>query len=433
MRLVVVLLLAPVAKRFRIHSSIEPAFYYFRDPKGEFKVQAAQLNLVEISRTSSMVREVKLPTGNLTVTVEDSEMTLDELVGFAARMNPRRGFLFVSKVLGKHWPVSPSLMLTVHEMLAGKIPESLPGPIVMIGMAETATCLGQGVFEAFKRRTGREDLVFIHSTRYRVDKPVALRFVEEHSHAVDHTIYLPDSSHAREFFENAVSIVLVDDEASTGQTFVNLARAFKERIPSLSRVLTAMITDWRGPERGAQSAADMPVPSDTIALLYGKYKFRSSENFAGMTIPNVVGNNELKDHILLRNFGRHGITDYYEFSPEVLQKIAKIAVVAVQTDRPVLVLGTGEFAFPPFLLALELEKLGAVVFFQATTRSPLMLGGSIECGMEFLDNYDDCIPNFLYNAKPADYGQVVIVHETISGSVCSALVQPLAATLLELK
>mgnify|MGYP000982449501 FL=1 len=212
-------------------------------------------------------RRVQLPTGVITVEVHESLMPLDELCGFAARRNPKRGFLFVSKVLGKHMPVRPSLMLSVHEKLARQIPVDLPGPVVVIGMAETATCLGQGVFEAFKVLSGREDLVFIHSTRYRVNRPAALEFLEEHSHAADHIMYMPEGERARELFEHARSLVLVDDEASTGKTFVNLTTAFKERIPSLAQVVTAVITDWRGPARTEATLAAMPVPSRTIAVL----------------------------------------------------------------------------------------------------------------------------------------------------------------------
>ena len=46
------------------------------------------------------VREVRLPTGLLTVKARSGRYALDALVGFAARANAKRGFLFVSKIFG---------------------------------------------------------------------------------------------------------------------------------------------------------------------------------------------------------------------------------------------------------------------------------------------------------------------------------------------
>jgi hypothetical protein len=94
--------------------------------------------------------KVELPTGLMELTVDASTFSVDELMGFAARANAKRGFLFLSKVLGKHWPVRPVLMRKIHANLAEQVPVDLPGPVVFIAMAETAIGLGQGVFEAYK-------------------------------------------------------------------------------------------------------------------------------------------------------------------------------------------------------------------------------------------------------------------------------------------
>ncbi|WP_228292465.1 TRSP domain-containing protein [Candidatus Thiothrix anitrata] len=55
-------------------------------------------------------------------------------------------------------------------------------------------------------------------------------------------------------------------------------------------------------------------------------------------------------------------------------------------------LGTGEFVWPPFLLAEYLEQQGATVHFSATTRSPIALGHSIQHRYCFHDNYGQGIP-----------------------------------------
>src|SRR5262245_26328094 len=101
---------------------------------------------------------VPLRCGTLTLRIEQSELPLEELCDFASRRNRKRGFLFVSKVLGKHIPVRPSRMADVHTRLARKLLE-VPGPVVLIALAETATGLGQGIFERMLQLTGRDDLL----------------------------------------------------------------------------------------------------------------------------------------------------------------------------------------------------------------------------------------------------------------------------------
>ncbi|TXR27968.1 phosphoribosyltransferase, partial [Ectopseudomonas mendocina] len=50
----------------------------------------------------------QLKRGLLEVKVDDAVLPPANLFGFAERRNPKRAFLFVSKVLGRHIPVRPS-------------------------------------------------------------------------------------------------------------------------------------------------------------------------------------------------------------------------------------------------------------------------------------------------------------------------------------
>lgn len=73
-------------------------------------------SLMFISRSHALMLNSKrliqdLPTGRLELKVDRCDHGLDNLVALAARQNPKRGFLFVSKVLGRHIPVKPSQML----------------------------------------------------------------------------------------------------------------------------------------------------------------------------------------------------------------------------------------------------------------------------------------------------------------------------------
>ncbi len=370
-------------------------------------------------------RVVSLPTGQLEIRVDRSDLPLDDICGFAARRNPKRGFLFVSRVLGKHIPVKPSVMRDVHTRLARRIPSDLPSPVVLVGMAETAIGLGHGVYEQYLRMTGRHDVLFIHSTRYRLQQPAALEFLEEHSHAADHIIYKPVDLRDRALFHAARSLVLIDDEASTGKTFVNLTRAFQSTIPSLEFVVTGVITDWRGAERKEGTAKAMPVASHSVAVLEGEYRFTAAANLTAVDMPRVAGNGQSKDAILSHNYGRLGLRG-------VLQpNLAKVEQLALRHHQRCLILGTGEFAYPPFLLAEELENRGFDVRYQSTTRSPIMLGGAIGTALSFADNYRDGIPNFIYNADRKDYDRIVVCHETPSDTLDGTVLQALGAENLE--
>ena len=83
----------------------------------------------------------------------------------------------------------------------------------------------------------------------------------------------------------------------------------------------------------------------------------------------------------------------------------------------ILVIGTCEYVWPPFLAALSLENQGALVKFASTTRSPIQLGHSIQAKFSFNDNYGLGMPNFIYNIQPESYDRIVIIAETSSDSI----------------
>ena len=69
-----------------------------------------------------------LPYGTLHLDIDHADLPPDELFAPGARDNPRRAFLFVSKVLGKHIPVPTATLARVHRLLAAK----LPAPVLFI-------------------------------------------------------------------------------------------------------------------------------------------------------------------------------------------------------------------------------------------------------------------------------------------------------------
>lgn len=368
----------------------------------------------------SFEQRIPLATGELEVVVMRAELAPGELCGFAARRNTRRGFLFVSKVLGRHLPARPSSMRAVQCCLAEKIPTDLPGPVIVIGLAETAICLGQGVHERYLSLTERDDVLFIHTTRLKLGSPVAFEFLEEHSHATRHRVYMPVAPKDRLLFANARSAVLVDDETSTGRTFVNLTKSMAAFSTRLERVLCLTLTDWRGPEAEDIVNRSMPLPSSWLSLLRGHYRFFPREVEASGSHAAAFPESE-RGGLLLRNNGRLGLR-----VPPLLPE-GMVGSLGISPGDRILVLGTGEFSYLPFRLAETLENLGCEAYCQATTRSPVLIGHAIGRSETFPDNYGSNSPNFLYNVEPETYHRILVCSETPLETLSPRLLQALGA------
>ncbi|MCI0462541.1 MAG: phosphoribosyltransferase family protein [Gemmataceae bacterium] len=349
---------------------------------------------------------VPLRAGTLSLWVERAEWPLEELCGFASRRSRKRGFVFVSKVLGKHYPVRPRVMEAVHGRLAEKLSE-LASPAVVVAMAETAVGLGQGVYEQLLRLMGGDELLFLHTTRYRLSRPLALTFEEGHSHATQHLLYEPANPDHLALFRSARSLVLVDDEISTGRTLANLAAAYRQLNPHLEAVHLVSITDWLAPQNRHEVMARAGVPVSFHSLLSGRFAFTPDADFDPGPIPNADGPGDCKDEHLAGTFGRLG-----RHGPVTLAFEPAVEALCLQAGQRLLVLGTGEFAHPPFLLAKWLDERGWDVHYQATTRSPLLVDTDLLSGLEFLDNYHDGIPNYLYNVADRHYDRIVLCYET---------------------
>ncbi|HVQ08256.1 MAG TPA: phosphoribosyltransferase domain-containing protein [Allosphingosinicella sp.] len=352
---------------------------------------------------------IPLPGGTLHLDVAHSLRPLDELCAFAVRRNARRSFLIVSRLLGRHLPVRPSAMRAAARDLAALVPADLPRPTLVIGLAETAVCLGQSVHEELVR-TGRE-AAFVHSTRQQGDHPLLCRFDEPHSHAASHLIYRP-----RDVDLGAVrSLVLVDDEVSTGTTLANLSHALVSVLPGVERIAVASLTDWSG---GSDWLARMPRPAASVSLLGGSLRWQArpapAEGEAAPPPAGAFGTMPAPD------FGRLGAT-----GPFVLPELPGLA-----PGSALRIVGTGEFTYPPFLLAERLEQAGHDVVVQAASRSPVRIGGPIASAMSFRDNYRAGVANYLYNATSGDGRRTIICHETPPGSIDPELVRALDATCL---
>ena len=400
-------------------------------------------------------RSITLPRGTLDLTYQinsaaakndsqkDDNYQLEDLLGFAQRINPKRAFLFVSKVLGRHIPVAPSTMRGAFTDLANLVPNDLPEPILVIGMAETAVGLSAGVHQALQTRY--PNALLLNSTRHAQhnddnSETLLTTFSEDHSHASQHLIYQSVDTVTQEQLLASKTLIMVDDEASTGNTCVNVVTALRNAgLSQLEQVHLTTLVDWSLSQNQGEADVD-----DTISarlpnidfhrhhLLSGAWQWTDAPNPEPIIMPSVdttdAGSQSLGN---TGHWGRFPTLDSTDGFDNYLKRFqAALSGFNDQTpfDRDqlperILVLGSNEFVWLPFLLAEWLEgqvqdsKTTATVNFSALTRSPIALGGAITTMLSFSDNYGLGMTNFAYNVEPSEWDLIVLCVETDADSV----------------
>ncbi|MGM8897653.1 MULTISPECIES: phosphoribosyltransferase domain-containing protein [unclassified Psychrobacter] len=404
---------------------------------------------------------IALPRGTLSLTYQTKGVTsdndleqndhyqLEDLLGFAQRINPKRAFLFVSKVLGRHIPVAPTTMRQAFTDLANSIPSDLPEPILVIGMAETAVGLSAGVHQALQTRYPNAFL--LNSTRHAQhadgdENALLTTFSEDHSHASQHLIYKSADKAIQAQLLASRTLVMVDDEASTGNTCINVVTALRNSgLSKLEQVHLTTLVDWSLNQTQTATDADEPVSDQVSAclpnidfqrhhLLSGTWQWTDTPNPRAIIMPPVdttdAGSQPLGN---TGNWGRFPTLDSTDGFADYLLKFQKafthfsghLQFEQKQLPERILVLGSNEFVWLPFLLAEWLEKETQIqgsetvpaVKFSALTRSPIAPGGAISTMMSFNDNYGLGMTNFVYNVEPKDWDLIVLCVETPADSV----------------
>ena len=330
-----------------------------------------------------------IPAGDLHLRMTREDIPLADALDFAARNNTKRHFLFVSKLLGRHLPTPPQHLRSAAAALAEKLRASrLPEPCLFVGMAETATTLGQAVFREWTRAGGRG--LYLDTTRRRTSGKVAFTFTEAHSHAPGHAVHLPSpEDDPNDIFGNAATLVIIDDEMTTGRTAANLLAAYEDRCGRPIPAHLAVLVRWSAPH-------DAETKFQTHALLEGAFEFLPSPQFTPQPVASANGG---VANIAPRGT-RHGLT-----TPQTSPWSDLLC-------GRVLVLGIGEFGFIPLLLAEQIEANGGEAFLQCTTRSPVALGGAIGHVRSFPAISGEGYAEFLYNV-PDDhrYDRVILCCE----------------------
>ena len=412
----------------------------------------------------------------LEVRVEETDnpygLPLDVLFGMAARKNKKRGFLFVSKILGKHIPVQPAVSLLGGALLGARIiedvfggtvtgreeavtalmerkdgeeelegllasPFTLPEHTLFIGFAETATSLGQAVFDMFRNAS------YIHTTRENIPELAsAILFEEEHSHAVSQACYGDP-----ELFKQEGPIVLVDDEITTGKTAINIIEAIHSQYPHREYIVASLL-DWRSEEdknRYSELEARLGIKVSTVTLLggaievsgcpveqEGEYLYPHPSHLAEPKI-SWMGQEHFQAY--------KRMSDLPYLSADSSGNVCRIPYSAMtgrfrgikDSDRPdidyfagrtgqllkgtrsggrALCLGTGEFMYLPMKIA---ANMGDDVYFQSTTRSPIHRVDredyAVRSGFAFPCPDDPQVINHFYNIEYGQYRDIYLFME----------------------
>ncbi|WP_035412711.1 MULTISPECIES: phosphoribosyltransferase family protein [Bacillaceae] len=391
-------------------------------------------------------------------------LSLRSLFEMGARINKKRSFLFVSKVLGKHLPVSPKVSLMAGAALAGEYMEKvhgnvhpykeemreaietgeagelllqavqqekfrLPEETVFIGFAETATALGHAVFNCF------ENARYLHTTREEVqDLRSAISFEEEHSHATSHRCYA-----GTEFFDHPHPIVLVDDESTTGKTALNIIESIQAIFPRKEYTIATLL-DWRTDEYREEfrrMEEKLGIVIRDVSLLSGSMEAKGAsidDLFEAETTDRPMAEAEIcmtglsaaSDYqtewvskgestaapSYLSSTGRFGMDDSLQKEAGRFINDAAEELRLKRRGERTLCLGTGEFMYIPMRIAAE---MGEGIHYQSTTRSPIHSmkkdGYPIFSKFAYPSPEQPDIGHFFYNVEPGMYDEVFVFLE----------------------
>lgn len=345
---------------------------------------------------------------NMKINVTENKfgLDIDKLFKLGARKNPKRSFLFVSKVLGKHLPVNPIIPLKIGYLLGSEIatepiPQKLLHDLVssineeeentfnltelerfkfktdkntlFIGFAETATALGHSVFSSFNSNNS----YFVHTTREEVKEfKSSINFEEEHSHATSHFCYFLYD------FVKIERVVLIDDEMTTGKTNLNLIKSLLNKF-NVKEFVCMSILDWRSEEdikKYEDLEKELNISIKVVSLIKGHIECNNESIDLEMeeieynkirdiefNIKKIEGLSMYSDYIecttlnkkekekFLLATGKFG-TDYLDNSISLDFLSLCFERLNISFDEKTLFMGFGEFMYIPIYVAAYLDN-----------------------------------------------------------------------------
>ena len=325
--------------------------------------------------------------------------------------NTKRSYLLVNPLQAKHIPVSPTKTYEMSQALGKLLYQTAPEARMVIGFAETATAIAAMAAMSFP-----EDTVYLHTTREPLGDEPTVNFLEEHSHAVDQQIA------CRSIAENGTkTIIMIDDEISTGRTIENIVTQLRRTFPALTDVRFVVGSVMNRMEetvrermrqeniefvslvqvqnRDFEAAAQAFTVSEPIpAIKSGCYE----PVVTSLDIPNPrtgISVKALKDGLSL-----------------LAQETARKIFFSDRTSQKILVLGTEECMTAAIMTGRYIEQTypDRAVYCHATTRSPIGVCDKSDypCknGYQLSSFYEAGRKTYLYNI--AEYDCVIVMTDS---------------------
>lgn len=326
--------------------------------------------------------------------------------------NPKREFLLLNRLQGKHVPSKPSETMEMFQDLSETIINNLEDfeEYVSIGFAETATAIGMYIGQALKIPT-------MQTTRETIENVEYLFFSEEHSHAKEQKIIKNDLDLLLE--NNIKGILFIEDELTTGNTILNGIKIIKATYPEYNiKFAVASIINCMENEH-----LEKFKESNVNCFYCSKYEAKNYISSIKDLVPKedekIIYINKEETHNYYVEKFKEGInirrSNLYEDIHEVTEEFLEQNLDEIHIfQEDVLVLGTEEFMYMGLMFGYVLEKMGNKVHFHATTRSPMLPSDNknyvIEKRYKLRSVYENERTTFIYNLRK--YDKIFIVTDS---------------------
>lgn len=351
------------------------------------------------------------------VTINYLDKPIEDVIKMAKRHNnPKRDFLFVNTILGKHIAVQGRDAVMMHRALGDKVYELFKEKgwenkkVLLVGFAETATALAQNIMFyslKFKEKFPLNIVGYTQTTREELpsNQYTNIAFEEEHSHATSQKLYFDK--------ELDYDVVLfVEDEITTGNTILNFISQF-EKHQSGKDYAVASILNWQN-DKDAKTFSEKGV--EVAFLVRGKMKTElpSFSIKEGKEYDLYQDEVNYKANLSLRNNPRLPMTveefsEYVTFGDNKDKEFSKL-ISLKDSKKKTLIIGTEENMFVPIFFAIIIDA-----DVKATTRSPiessLENGYPISSRLKLNSAYESGRVTYLYDMDLGDYEQFVIFVE----------------------
>lgn len=384
---------------------------------------------------------------------EMSENDTPDFVDVCKRINnTKRNFLFINKYQGSPLPARPMEVLSMMNVVSAGVEAKIRSmsssnrqiedekckSVAVIGFCETATALSQVLAFDLAAR-GFKVKYFGNTTRFYREADNSefyFEFDESHSHAIEQMFIGPKSV-------DVETVVVFDDELTTGKTALKLIKGLKEKWPTVKNWIVSSILNWMNSEDTDEYKRN---GVEFVGLFKG-YTKSSMCDFGNIELKMPKKVDSENAAFSEKDVLRFEMSDWEKASKGT--DIVSRAMFSLnmfytvfgdmkdfEVDEKVLIVGSEEFMFMPLMLALSFktyidsvkeESCGCCesckgepeVYFQPSTRCPICVssddGYYVKNGVQVRSPYRD-YTSFIYNLDR--YDRVIAITDSADDELC---------------